>query len=175
MMQSPPKFGKVAKKEKKLTAGSTTTKNTVIRPISDPPKKPMSGFFQFLQEHRSVLMNKNPDMAVKDVAKESGATWKAMTDAQRQKYQKLFDADKARYQKEQIEFDRVGYFTFLSGPNKGSKSSEFCMSLKNFPEGTVTPKTAMSASMCFMHSKKGQGLKLQEIHALWSKLNEKQK
>jgi hypothetical protein len=106
MMQSPPKFGKVAKKEKKLTAGSGSTKNTIIRPISDPPKKPMTPFFLFLNEHRSTLLNKNPDMAVKDVAKESGATWKTMTEAQRKKYQKLFDADKVRYQKEKDEFDR---------------------------------------------------------------------
>jgi hypothetical protein len=49
------------------------------------------------------------------------------------------------------------------------------MTLKNFPEGTVVPKTAMSAGNCFVQSKKGQGLKLQEIQAMWGKLNEKQK
>jgi hypothetical protein len=48
------------------------------------------------------------------------------------------------------EFDKLGYYTYLSGENKGCKSTDFLMKLKNFPKDIVMPKKPSSSFMWYV-------------------------
>jgi len=75
----------------------------------------MTSFFYFTMENSEKVRKANPDMKVGDVAKQNGEDWKKLTDAQKNKYTKMTEKDKIRYEKEMKEFQELGYFTNSAG------------------------------------------------------------
>jgi len=75
-----------------------------------------------------------------------------MTDVAKQKYQKLSDQDKVRFEKETAMLASKGYFI-----NKdGVKSTDIKPELKHFPKSTVMPKGKIRAQNCYMKAAQPQ-------------------
>uniref|UniRef100_A0A915CVU5 HMG box domain-containing protein n=1 Tax=Ditylenchus dipsaci TaxID=166011 RepID=A0A915CVU5_9BILA len=72
------------------------------RQKKDPnaPKKALSAFFFFSNEKRSMVQQEHPEFKVGQIAQELGKYWKALTDEQRQVYERRAAEDKARYDEE---------------------------------------------------------------------------
>ena len=173
-VETPPKFnakGQIAAGNKKVKAAEKENKE--IRALSDPPKKPCSSYIFFSNEF--IEKNKaTANVSHKDLMKLAGQKWSTITEAEKNKYIKMNESDKIRYQKEQVEFDRLGYFTYLSGPNQGSKSSEFLMSAKYFAKDIVMPKKPLGSYMCFVKVNSAGGkLKMADCSPMWAKISDK--
>jgi len=71
-----------------------------VKKVKDPnaPKRSMSSFFHFSQEHRATIKAQNPEFGIQDVARELGRIWKTMDEASKDKYVKLAQVDKGRYE-----------------------------------------------------------------------------
>jgi hypothetical protein len=74
------------------------------------PKKPKSSYFYYCDQFRPELIsnfkNKNPNAKIQIalIAKELGQKWKKLTDNQKQKYIKMANKDKVRYESEMNVF-----------------------------------------------------------------------
>ena len=67
---------------------------------TDGPKKPKSGFMFYSQERRVTLKGEQPSLSITDASKVIGAEWKSLSDADKQKYLDLGEADRKRYAEE---------------------------------------------------------------------------
>merc|ERR1719220_648853 len=70
------------------------------------PKRSLSAYMLYAASVRSQIVKENPDMAVTEVMREQSAMWKALSDAEQQKWKnkaaegkKKYDAKLARYMK----------------------------------------------------------------------------
>lgn len=70
------------------------------------PKRPLSAFFMFCQEFRSVIKKQNPTFGIGDIAKQLGHQWEVVGD--KSKYEALAGKDKARYEKEMTAYKSGG-------------------------------------------------------------------
>lgn len=75
------------------------------------PKKPKSSYFYYCDQHRPALIENfkkkhpNKKIQISDIAKELGQKWKKLNDSTKQKYIKLAEKDKARYENEMNTFN----------------------------------------------------------------------
>lgn len=75
-----------------------TKKQKKKRKDPDHPKKPLSAFMLFLQEHRAAIRANNPGQNVGAISKIGGEMWKTMTDEQKAPYHRRQEQEKHRYQ-----------------------------------------------------------------------------
>ncbi|XP_021735495.1 high mobility group B protein 7-like [Chenopodium quinoa] len=91
------------KKPSSSAAGSESkSKKRKLSKVKDPnmPKRPMSGYFVFMEEFRKVYKEEHPESkGVKEVAKEAGAKWKSMTDEEKKPYLDKAAELKVEYEK----------------------------------------------------------------------------
>lgn len=75
-----------------------------VKKIKDPnaPKKPISGFMYFNKHKVDEYKKKNPEQKIKvtEISKQSGIEWKGLKDEEKDKYLKMANKDKKRYEKE---------------------------------------------------------------------------
>ncbi|KAK9497619.1 hypothetical protein O3M35_004311 [Rhynocoris fuscipes] len=78
--------------------------------MKDPnaPKRPLPAFFIFSNDERSKVKQANPCYTAGDTSKELGRMWSEADPAVKSKYQELADEDKARYDREMIEYKKTG-------------------------------------------------------------------
>ena len=91
--------------------------------ISEPPKKPRSGYIIFTMEKRPEVVKENPGMKVTQIMKHLGSLWRELDDGEKSKYGKMAETEKAQYQ------DKVDAFVAAGGdlkakPKKASKSTK---------------------------------------------------
>jgi hypothetical protein len=81
------------------------------RQKKDPnaPKHPMSAFLYYLSAMRKKYTKMYPEYGVGMISKVIAAEWKELTDAQKEPYVKLSEADKSRYSKEMHEWHEKMY------------------------------------------------------------------
>lgn len=87
------KVEKKVKKAKKVNAGGKPA-----------PKRATTAFFYFTADIREQTKNDNPNLKMSDLAKIHGEKWKALSDAEREPYNKKNEVDKVRYEKEKAEW-----------------------------------------------------------------------
>jgi len=63
----------------------------------EKPKRAMSAYLVFLNNHREALQKKNPNASVTDITKTLALKWKNVSAAERAECQRKADEDKARY------------------------------------------------------------------------------
>jgi hypothetical protein len=70
--------------------------------VKDPnaPKKGMSAFMVFSNEHRNKIKAENPESSFGEIGRKVGEAWKALSDKQKQTYVKKAEQDKKRYESE---------------------------------------------------------------------------
>lgn len=76
--------------------------------IKDPnaPKRSLSAFFWFCNDERGQVKANNPDYGVGDIAKELGRKWADAEPHTKQKYEAMAEKDKARYEREMMEYKK---------------------------------------------------------------------
>lgn len=74
------------------------------------PKRPTSSFFYFTIENRKKITAANPGIAFKDIAAFNAKDWKAISEGDKKKFEKMVDEDRKRYAKEMKQFNELGYF-----------------------------------------------------------------
>lgn len=65
-----------------------------------PPKKPSSAYIFFSKDERINIKAKNPNMSFGNIAKLIGERWKNIPDKDKNKFIKMADDDKKRYNRE---------------------------------------------------------------------------
>ena len=70
--------------------------------VKDPnaPKKGMSAFMMFSNEHRNNIKAANPEATFGEIGRKVGEAWKALNDKQKAVYTKKAEEDKQRYESE---------------------------------------------------------------------------
>ena len=70
--------------------------------VKDPnaPKKGMSAFMLFSNEHRNKIKAANPESTFGEIGRKVGEAWKALNDKQKAVYTKKAEEDKKRYESE---------------------------------------------------------------------------
>jgi hypothetical protein len=84
--------------------------NVNKKKFKDPnmPKKPMTPFIFFNKENIDEYKRKNPNekVYVTKIVKKSGEDWKKLKENEKEKYIKMSDKDKKRYEKEIIKYNK---------------------------------------------------------------------
>jgi len=70
-----------------------------VKAAKDPnkPKQPLSGYMRFVQDIRDDLKSENPGASITDIARLAGEKWRECSEAEKDKYQKAYKKDKAKY------------------------------------------------------------------------------
>ena len=86
---------------------SPTEKKTVKKSNKKTtgPKRGLSSYIFFCQENRAVVKADEPDFDAKEVTRELGRRWSALSDTDKEPFIKLAEADKVRYEKEKEQSD----------------------------------------------------------------------
>ncbi|XP_050733549.1 high mobility group protein DSP1-like [Eriocheir sinensis] len=80
------------------------------KPPKDPnkPKRALSAFFFYANDERASVRAANPDFSVGEVAKELGRQWNELGETEKLKYEKLAEADRARYDRDMTVYRAGG-------------------------------------------------------------------
>eukprot|EP00933_Yihiella_yeosuensis_P041348 TRINITY_DN3573_c0_g2_i1.p1 TRINITY_DN3573_c0_g2~~TRINITY_DN3573_c0_g2_i1.p1 ORF type:complete len:327 (+),score=123.59 TRINITY_DN3573_c0_g2_i1:82-1062(+) len=68
------------------------------------PKKPMTAYFRFAQEHRGKAGN----VAVTEATKLAAQAWKGLSPAEKSKYEQAYTAEKAKYERDMEAYKASG-------------------------------------------------------------------
>eukprot|EP00794_Sanderia_malayensis_P000295 gene295-921_t len=137
------------KKKKEVKRKSTSkpkepaTKKTKKKG-KDPnaPKKPMSGYFIWLQENREKIKRDNPGISITEISKKAGELWKNITDKSEwvmksKKAKQKYDEDLAEYKKNVKESPPTGSAMKKKSSKKEEKTKK---SPKKSPNTTSNAK-----------------------------------
>lgn len=100
------------------------------------PKKSLTAFFLFSNDHRAEVKKANPDLPVSDIAKEMGKKWKAVKPAQKKKYEELAAKEKQKYEKALEKWKKEHPEEETSPKKKSAKKT----SPKKSPTKKTSPK-----------------------------------
>lgn len=93
-------------------------------------------------------MKANPSMKITEAAKLNGEAWRALTEEQKEPFNKLNGQDIERHEKETKQLMELGYF--FNGDGVKSTLLSKKGKVMEFAQGTIMPKKAISAYMCFL-------------------------
>lgn len=147
------------------------------------PKQALSAYMFFMTEQFSIQKKSNPDMKMVEIGKVNSQKWGTLSDKQKEKYIKLNEKDKVRYEKEMKQYEKQGWFINSDGVN--SKCLTKSGRVLDFEANTVLPKKVKSSFM-FFHAEYFQKNKNAEtkisvtdmskkIGAEWGTMTSKQK
>ncbi|KAJ2518120.1 Non-histone chromosomal protein 6 [Coemansia sp. RSA 2049] len=88
--------------EKVTKRGKRTKKNP------NAPKRALSAYMFFSQANRATVREQNPTVSFGYIGKILGEQWKGLSEADKQPYVKMSDADKLRYEAEKAAFEENG-------------------------------------------------------------------
>ncbi|KAJ2664706.1 Non-histone chromosomal protein 6 [Coemansia sp. RSA 1200] len=88
--------------EKAPKRGKRTKKNP------NAPKRALSAYMFFSQANRATVREQNPTVSFGHIGKILGEQWKELSEADKQPYVKMSQADKVRYEQEKAAFDENG-------------------------------------------------------------------
>jgi hypothetical protein len=96
------------KKKRKSSSKKPKKKKRSAKKKRDPnlPKRPLSGFFLYLSDHRKAYRDRHPDLPVTDVTKRLSAKWRKLDKAELAKYQARADKEKKKYKKAMDEYNK---------------------------------------------------------------------
>lgn len=118
-------------KKKKSKGGESEDEDECLK-----PKRAMSAYIFFSNGYIEQLRKSHPDKKQGEFMQMAGQKWSEMTDAQKQPYNDMNVADKARQQKQETELEKKGYFML----DNGTKSTD----PENVPKKRKTQKASKS-------------------------------
>lgn len=88
--------------------------------LKDPnkPKRYMSAFMFFSVETHAQTRKDNPQMALPQIAKETGNKWKELDEEKRKKYEEMMQQDKQRHEKEMELYNQGKFVNVKKGKNE---------------------------------------------------------
>ena len=106
-------------KKRKRQDKAEKKKKRLKRQKKDPnaPKRAMSAFMFYSQEHRAQVQEQNPDVTFGQIGRILGDHWKKLPEPDREKYQKRAEEDRERYYR-----DMEKYKTSRKQPESSSDS-----------------------------------------------------
>ena len=123
---------------------------------ADKPKKPLSGYFRYLQEVRAEITQKYVDETDRKsvnakIVKEAAEMWKALTDSEREPYETAYKTEKAQYdiiikKWESQETDRRNKGVGASASASASAGVEIPVTVKIETSGETKKTTKGKAS-----------------------------
>ena len=92
-----------------------------LKPKKDrnQPKRPKTSYMFYCDESRSTVVKKNPTFKLGDVSKAMGKEWKKLSDKKKEKFVKLAEADKKRYEEEMEAYQNKLHMTELMAYQEG--------------------------------------------------------
>ncbi|VDC02285.1 unnamed protein product [Peniophora sp. CBMAI 1063] len=92
-------------KTRKAAAKKTDGKKTRAKKDKNAPKRGLSAYMFFSQDHREQVKKDHPDASFGELGKILGGKWKEMDDDDKKPYIKQAAEDKARYEREKEEYE----------------------------------------------------------------------
>jgi len=164
---------------KKKTSGKSKapkkTKKGKKKKDPNAPKKALSAYMLYATEHRPTVKAENPGLSFGELSGKVAADWKALSETDREPYDKKAAEDKKRYEKEKKNYT----------PPSGSDSSEDEKPRKKrAKKDPNAPKRGKNGFMFFSDAKRAEVTKnhgLKGIHAasklgeMWKEMSDKEK
>lgn len=85
------------------TKMSANKKSTKVKDVNRP-KKASTAYILFSNAMRESVKSKNPTMKSNEIMSELGRLWKQASDSEREKYQKMFELERVRYENEMTSY-----------------------------------------------------------------------
>lgn len=95
---------KAAESKTKSSTSKAAAASKGKKKDKDAPKRPLSAYMFFSQDHRERVKAENPEAGFGDVGRLLGAKWKEMSDAQKKPYNDMANRDKARAEAEKAAY-----------------------------------------------------------------------
>ena len=78
-----------------------------MKKFKDPnkPKRAKTSYLYFCEEMRPGVKNKHPELKMGGIMKELGKMWQELPEDKKEKYNKLYEDDKLRYEEEMEEYE----------------------------------------------------------------------
>lgn len=119
-----------------ISGGKRRRKKKVKDP--DAPKRCMSAFFWFSQDERPKVKAANPDFGVADIAKELSRRWSQASESVREKFDKLAEKDRERYDKDKKAYQaRLRERNGTGPPPAAPSASSSSQATFNAPSGPL--------------------------------------
>ena len=77
-----------------------TSKSKSTKKKKTGPKRPLSSYMWFAQANRHQVKKDNPDLYQTEICKILGQKWNELSDDEKKPFEKQYQNDKARYEKE---------------------------------------------------------------------------
>ncbi|KAG6545542.1 hypothetical protein Mapa_013144 [Marchantia paleacea] len=103
-----PAAAKPGRKRKNKEEGEGGKKTKRKKKDPNAPKRGLSGFMYFSQSERENLKKSQPGLSFTDTGKVLGDKWKKMSVDEKAPYEAKAQADKERYKRDMLEFNRGG-------------------------------------------------------------------
>jgi len=99
---------KKEKANKGSSSSSSSEKPKKKKRKKDPnePKQPSNAYIFWSRENRKLVADENPKSNGKEINKLCGQKWKTLTEAEKEKYVKMYEQDKERYKKQMEEYNK---------------------------------------------------------------------
>ncbi|XP_044758759.1 transcription factor A, mitochondrial [Coccinella septempunctata] len=78
------------------------TKDAIELP--EKPKKPMTSFFRFVQEHKPVLLKEQPQLKLTEIVKQCAQDWKNIHPTIKERYDNEYKAEMESYAKKHLDY-----------------------------------------------------------------------
>jgi len=119
----------------------------------EQPKRPMSGYFLWLQENRAALVKKlGAEAKVTEITKAAGEEWKKLADAKKAPYEQKYQTAKAKFEKDLEAFKAKGGVVAV----KARKTSESKPKKEKDPN---MPKRPASGYMLYLQDNRDKIVK----------------
>lgn len=112
------------RRKKSSAPSQRTSKPKKKTKLPGQPKKPMSGYFLWLNEEgRELIKKEQPDAGVTDIAKAAGEKWREMGESTKKKYEEMHKELKEKYEEEYKEWFESGGEEAIKQAKKDKKEA----------------------------------------------------
>ena len=136
------KAEKEAEKEAKLAEREAKAARKAAREAE--PKKPLSAYIIYTNEHRQRVKEENPEATVTELITMLGAGWKALSDEERAEFEQKAEADKERYNAECVACG-LGHPDEIAAEKAAAKAAEKAAAAEERAAERAKEKEAMRA------------------------------
>lgn len=165
--------GKGKKRSPKRGGDDGNSKRSKKTKPENYPKRALTAYFCFAQDHRDKVKAENPDMKSTEIVQRLAKMWAEASDAVKEKYKRMAEKDKERYNLELSKYQNE------CGPD--SEHADGKTKRKTHKKDEHAPKRFMTAYIFFSNDfrKKNPTLSVVELSkaagAAWKELSEEMK
>ncbi len=106
----------------------------------DAPKRPMSAFFCYLKARRDALKKEQPSLSNTEIVSKMTTEWKALSEKEKETYNKSAEKEKERYLKEKKAYDEKNKKTAKKEEKPEKKESPKKSPMKSPKKAKKSPK-----------------------------------